>query len=324
MNEEENSIEQANEDNKSDKVRELKIDPEFKALIQPLSESEYKRLETSIRKDGCRDSIVGWKGKNLVIDGHHRKDICDKHNIPYNIIEMEFPDRESVKRWILKNQLSRRNLTRARQMYIIGKTYESQKKSVGGDRGNQYRTTTVEEAEMAEIAEQSNISAEVNCEPMPQVPEIGSTAEKVAEMFKVSPSTVKRDAEYANAVDIISENSLNVNRDIKFKILSGEIDMTIGEIIALAQEDEEKQQQRISQVLADPDTAKAKKPKKPEKSPEEKRTFRFNNFLREMEYLTDEQLDTIYVEVTRINGGKPPKDLFATPEEAKSRTIKQI
>jgi hypothetical protein len=307
------------EQNAAQTPRELKIDleidPEFKALIQPLSESEYKSLEASLIKDGNRDPIVIWKGKNIIVDGHHRYEICKKNNIPFKTIEMEFPDRESVKRWILKNQFARRNLTKAGQKYLRGKTYESQKKSVGGDRGNQFTTMTVE---MAEIAEQSNNSSEVQNEQLPQVPETKSTAEIVAEIFHVSESTVKRDAEFANAVDIINEKGQNIDRDIRSKILSGEIDMTIAEIIELAQEEDlEKQQRRISQALAEPKTAKAKKPEKPEKSPEEKRTFRFNNFRRELEYLTDEQLDTLSQEIAEIKAGRPTRDFPDAPDVAK-------
>ena len=40
--------------------------------------------------------------------------------------------------WMCKNQLGKRNLTDEQKTYLIGKEYEAMKKSIGGDRGNQY------------------------------------------------------------------------------------------------------------------------------------------------------------------------------------------
>jgi hypothetical protein len=161
---------------------------------------------------------------------------------------------------------------------------------------------------------QSNNLSEVHNQLMTQFPE-GSTAKKVAEMFNVSESTVKRAAEFANAVDVISENVLNIDREVRSKILSGDIDMSIKEIIALAQEDVAKQQRRISQALAEINAGtKAKKPEKQEKSRDEKIAARFKIVLKEMEYFTNEQLDFISAEVARIKGGrKVPDDFFEAP-----------
>lgn len=40
---------------------ELQIDPEFKALIPPLSAEEYAQLEQNILADGCREALVVWE-----------------------------------------------------------------------------------------------------------------------------------------------------------------------------------------------------------------------------------------------------------------------
>ena len=36
------------------------IDEEFKQLIPPLTEEEYKGLEASIISEGCRDALIVW------------------------------------------------------------------------------------------------------------------------------------------------------------------------------------------------------------------------------------------------------------------------
>jgi len=86
----------------------LNIDQEFKSLLPALTNEEYKQLEKSIIKEGCRDALVTWNG--TLIDGHHRYEICTKNNISFKTVSMEFETREEVFEWIIKNQFERRNL----------------------------------------------------------------------------------------------------------------------------------------------------------------------------------------------------------------------
>lgn len=85
------------------------IDPKLKAYIRPLSENEYQALESSILADGCRDDLVVWDG--ILIDGHNRYEICTKHKIEFETVEMDFKNIDEAKEWMLLNQLGRRNLS---------------------------------------------------------------------------------------------------------------------------------------------------------------------------------------------------------------------
>lgn len=87
---------------------QITIDPEFKALIPPLAPDELAQLENNIIKDGCRDPLVVWNG--ILIDGHNRYEICTRGNIDFEIVEMEFEDRQSAELWMIRNQIGRRNL----------------------------------------------------------------------------------------------------------------------------------------------------------------------------------------------------------------------
>ena len=89
----------------------LIIDPEFKALVPPLSPDERTGLEKSIQEEGCRDALVVWKGHNILVDGHNRYEICTAHGKPFETVEMEFASRDDAMVWIIDNQFSRRNLT---------------------------------------------------------------------------------------------------------------------------------------------------------------------------------------------------------------------
>jgi len=86
-----------------------KVDEEFAALIAPLSSEEYQQLDANLLAEGCRDALVVWRG--LLLDGHNRLEICNRHGLAYETTEIDLPDRESAKLWIELNQVGRRNLT---------------------------------------------------------------------------------------------------------------------------------------------------------------------------------------------------------------------
>lgn len=87
----------------------IMIDKEFKTLIPPLSEEEFKQLEANCVENGIQDSLKVWNG--ILIDGHNRFEIAENHRLEYKTEEMEFSSRDDVKLWIIKNQLGRRNLS---------------------------------------------------------------------------------------------------------------------------------------------------------------------------------------------------------------------
>lgn len=91
----------------------MRIDQEFKALIPPLSKEEFEQLEANCLRDGIRDNLIVWdnNGDFVLIDGHNRYEIAQKHNLPFNHKRMEFPNREAVIEWIILNQFGRRNLS---------------------------------------------------------------------------------------------------------------------------------------------------------------------------------------------------------------------
>ena len=54
----------------------MKINEEFKNVMPPLTEEEYRGLEKSLLEEGCRDPLVVWG--DILIDGHNRYEICLK------------------------------------------------------------------------------------------------------------------------------------------------------------------------------------------------------------------------------------------------------
>jgi hypothetical protein len=93
------------------------VDPEFKALIPPLTNEEYNQLEQNIITAGqCYEAILVWDG--MIVDGFNRFCICATHGIGFNLKEVHFPTREEAKLWIIENQLGRRNLTDAARIEL--------------------------------------------------------------------------------------------------------------------------------------------------------------------------------------------------------------
>ncbi len=206
----------------SDEFREVKIsiDPEFRALIPPLTMEEYAGLEFSILNEGCRDALIVWG--NILIDGHNRYEICKKNNIPFNTSELQFESRDDVIDWIYSNQLSRRNLTDESRTYLLGKQYERRKKREGEHTGNQYTRMELRQNDV--------------------VP----TSTKIATEQKVSSRTVERAAEYANAIDTLTET---LGKETTQKILQGEINTTKNGIVALSKETPEVQKEVIESII---------------------------------------------------------------------------
>ena len=113
----------------------IRIDQEFKDLIPPLTQEEFDGLEQNILQHGCLDALKVWREESILIDGHNRHAICQKHGLPFDITELSFSSRHDAYNWIIDNQLSRRNITPEQASYLRGKRYLSEKKEIGE---NQY------------------------------------------------------------------------------------------------------------------------------------------------------------------------------------------
>lgn len=184
----------------SDKT--LVILREIREYIIPLGDEELFQLEKNIILEGCREPLTVWqKGNQLVIiDGHNRFKICEKHNLLFKIRKVSFNDIEEVKIWMVDNQMGRRNLTHDQLSYYRGLKYLALKKKKGG---------------------YDNIQSKGKNE---------STSEFLSSQFNVSESTIKRDARFAEGLNNIGET----NPKLKLKILTGEANVKKSDVQALS------------------------------------------------------------------------------------------
>jgi ParB-like chromosome segregation protein Spo0J len=91
--------------------RELTIDAELEAWLPGVPQQTDDELAESLsRSGGPIDSIIVWKGKDIIVDGHRRYRMCQKLKLPYTVREREFLNKDDVKAWMIKEQLARRNV----------------------------------------------------------------------------------------------------------------------------------------------------------------------------------------------------------------------
>ena len=129
--------------------KELMIDEELKNLLPPLNSEEYNLLEENIINNGCLNPILIWN--NYIVDGHNRYNICNLHNISFEVKIVEFEDKSEVIRWMIDNQMGRRNLNVFQRILIAEKYREYFEKIIRENKGNNKRTRV----ELAKIAQTS-------------------------------------------------------------------------------------------------------------------------------------------------------------------------
>ncbi len=83
--------------------------PEMEQLLPPLSGEQLSSLESDILENGCYAPIIVNENV-VVIDGHNRFRICEKHGLSYKILVFSFADLLEAKQWALDTQKGRRNL----------------------------------------------------------------------------------------------------------------------------------------------------------------------------------------------------------------------
>lgn len=202
----------------------VKVNEEFKALLDPLMAEERQELERQLIRDGgARDPIIIWKDHGDIVDGHNRYDICIANDLKFKTTEMAFEDAEAVKMWMMENQLGRRNLNPARATYYRGTLYN--------------------------MLKQKDMAREPS-------PDGKSTSETLAARFGVSEHTIRRDGDIAKGIDTVAKvrNIDNVREKLAQIAGRSETSLTKQELGAIGTI---KEPDVAAAAVANVDTAKA-------------------------------------------------------------------
>ncbi|GAB4019236.1 hypothetical protein [Spirosoma koreense] len=190
---------------------QIQILDQFRDLIPPLAEDEYRQLQQNILKHGVKDPLSVWETTStslgldeenrptyVLIDGHNRYRISQEHHLDYRINLLRFNSLEEAKDYMIDFQLGRRNLSPEQIAYLRGLRYLQQKTTRGGNK--------------ASTKELVNVSV------------------ALGEEYGVSSRTIKRDGDFAAGLN-------KLNPEQKQEILTGKKRVARSAIEAMAKSD---------------------------------------------------------------------------------------
>ena len=147
--------------------------PELAGLLPPLTGEQVTALETDILQNGCYSPVIVNEDL-VIIDGHNRQALCEKHSVPYRMMVFHFDDMLEAMRWAVETQKARRNLNiwelakialklkptvetkaRARQQEYYGNQYESGLPATLPEVHSQHMETRKELADTVGIGERT-------------------------------------------------------------------------------------------------------------------------------------------------------------------------
>ena len=210
--------------------KSLHVKADFQRLIPLQSKGELMAMEESIKKKGNLDPLHVWKGKDIVLDGHTRRELCIKNKKQVKVREIELEDEKAAIAYILEIQRQRRNLTREAMSYFRGSEYNATKKQHGGKRGRKPKDQN---------------------DPLP------TTAQVLAKKFGVAEMTIKRDALFARAVDKIVEDY--GKPDIRRQLLGADVKLTQGTAKVLLKMAAKERKAAVDQLVKDGELPRAKR-----------------------------------------------------------------
>lgn len=242
-------------------MENLRIDPEFRDKIPPLTEAEFEQLRENILNDGeVYEPIAVWNG--TIVDGHNRWRIIQEHpGLPYRLKQMHFADKWAAFEWMYKKQLGRRNLTEAQRTVLIGKMSEARAMHDG-----EYKTRD----------EHGQFTRRDENQPAGGT---GRTSEKIAAELGISTSKVKDAVLFTKGVDALRE----ISPEAADKVMAGNSGATKTTIQRFPKIDPERQKTIADQIASGSEVTNITRrekiePDKPKKEPpseyaETRRTF---------------------------------------------------
>lgn len=240
----------------------ITIIPELESLIPPLNSDESEQLEANIIKNGCREALLIWTTTQsiinpltensapcfVLIDGHNRFRICQKNQVDFQIHLVSYKNMEEVREFMIDNQIGRRNLTPEQASYLRGIKYLNLKQNKGQYDRIEHNAQNEHYAETA--SENHNAQNE-------HYDKKKKTAEILGEKFNVGQATIRRDAEFAQGLEMLEPS-------LKTAVLAGQTNLTKNKLQQLAKKytnNEKIQTEReVEELLSEENTTSKVKP----------------------------------------------------------------
>ena len=202
--------------------------PEMAQLLPPLTGEQLAALETDLLANGCYSPIIVNEDM-VIIDGHYRYELCEKHGVPYKMAVFSFSDMLEAKQWALDTQKGRRNLDKWELGKIALKLREdveararANQSAAGGDKfGGKPLSATLPEA----------VSAVDTRKELAEAVGIGErTMGKVMQINEHAPAPIR---EALDSGDLSINQGYNLTRQLQ-EVPEEERDETAAQLVELA------------------------------------------------------------------------------------------
>jgi len=185
----------------------IMLDAEFEHLIPGPAPQEQVLLAAALHRHGACEPLVVWPchSQLILLVGYEVFPTIKLYGMPCRVVYKSFPGRAEARMFIIRHHMARQYLTPLAVSYLRGLQYLGQRQPHGGDR----RSVAAQDDGMT-----------------------GKTAEALAELFNVSPATIRLDAEVTAAVLKIAAN---FESDVKPVLLGRSARLSRGALLRLAQ-----------------------------------------------------------------------------------------
>jgi len=235
-------------------TKRIKVLTEYRNYLPPLSADERKNLETGIREHGILTPLVLLKGGTFLLDGHNRLDVAKKFG--FKTVPITIQATNNPIEWILRNQLSRRNLSelvRDKLIAQLAKSIKATSKNKDKDLAELASTAKMSPSTLKRVEKQQKQIEKMPKEVQEEIAEVGTRrgANLVMQQITPMPSTVKLKNDlllFKNKLISLADDAINLEEDgvkgvddafhacFNPKKLEGLINMLEKKVIALREE----------------------------------------------------------------------------------------
>ena len=184
--------------------------PEMAELLPPLSAEQSAALEEDLLRNGCYAPIIVNEDM-VIVDGHSRQALCEKHGLPYTMAVFSFEDLLEAKQWALDTQKNRRNL----EKWELGKIALKLKPEIEAKaRANQGTRT-----DLSATLPESSDTVDTRKELAEAVGLGERTMGKVMQIDENAPDSIKEALEYEKAKKELKKQDAEIDRKGKIAAL---------------------------------------------------------------------------------------------------------
>jgi len=161
-------------------TREYETIPELKGRLPEMLSSEKVGLQESLLKTGYdpQNPIIIWEGKNIIVDGHHRYELCKELGIEPMFKEMPFDSIREAEKYVLEHYIQEQG--RGKSETQIAEAIVSLDNLIEGlQQAAKARMEFGKKVDPSPLGDQGN-------------PETGQTTQKIADRAGISRTTVTR------------------------------------------------------------------------------------------------------------------------------------